>query len=235
MAGPHSPNPIVGADGPHYAETTSPEPERHEFIATEPAFPTNPAINPATNPPDGAAQSSARYPEQQLPPARAYPRRRPKRLIIGLLVVVALVSAMTAAIVYGVRTNGANTGATFSEGTVKTAIQGYLDALEHRDIETISRNALCGMYDGVRDHRIDEAMAKTSSDAFRKQFSQVTVTSIDKIVYLSQYQAHVLFTMRVSPATGGPTDDEIQGLAKLLFQRGQVSVCSYIPRDAGTY
>jgi hypothetical protein len=226
MAGPHSPNPSVGADGPPYAETTSPEPQRHEFIATEPAF--------STNPPDGATPQSANY-REQLPPAVAYPRRRPKRLIIGLLVVVALVAAMTAAIVYGVRTNGANTGATFSEGTVKTAIQGYLDALEHRDIDTISHNALCGMYDGVRDHRIDQAMAKTSSDAFRKQFSQVTVTSIDKIVYLSQYQAHVLFTMRVSPATGGPTDDEIQGLAKLLFQRGQVSVCSYIPRDAGTY
>ena len=30
---------------------------------------------------------------------------------------------MTVAIVYGVRTNGANTGAQFSEGAAKTAIQ----------------------------------------------------------------------------------------------------------------
>jgi hypothetical protein len=229
MAGPHPPNPIVGADGPPFAGTTSPEPERNEFIATEPAFATNPAINP----PDGTTPPPA-YPEQ-LPPAAAYPRRRSKRLIIGLLVVVLLAAALTAAIVYGVRTNGANTGSTFSEGTVKTAIQGYLDALEHRDIETISRNALCGMYDGVRDHRPDQTMAKTNSDAFRKQFSHVEVTSIDKIVYLSQYQAHVLFTMRVSTATGGSTQEDIQGLAKLLFQRGQVSVCSYIPRDVGLY
>lgn len=157
------------------------------------------------------------------------------RLIIGLLVVVALVAAMTAAIVYGVRTNGANTGTAFSEGTVKTAIQGYLDALEHRDIETISRNALCGMYEGVRDRRADQAMARTSSDDFRKQYSHVEVTTIDKIVYLSQYQAQVLFTVRESPATGGSTGPETQGLAKLLFQRGQISVCSYMLRTEDPY
>ena len=101
---------------------------------------------------------------------------------------------MTVAIVYGVRTNGANTGATFSEASAKTAIQGYLDALEHRDTDDIVRNALCGLYDGVKDKRSDQALAKLSSDAFRKQFSDVEVTSIDKIVYLSQYQAQVLFT-----------------------------------------
>lgn len=60
------------------------------------------------------------------------------------------------------------------------------------------------MYDGVRDKRSDQALAKLSSDAFRKQFSQVEVTSIDKIVYLSQYQAQALFTMKASPATGAP-------------------------------
>lgn len=218
MAGPHPPNPIVGANGPASG--------RHEFMATEPAF--------ATNPRDGAAQPVVNYPEQ-LPPPVPYPRRRPKRLIIGLLVVVGLVAAMTAAIVYGVRTNGANTGATFSEAKVKTAIQGYLDALEHRDIETISRNALCGIYDGVHDHRADQAMARASSDSFRKQFSQVEVTSVDKIVYLSQYQAQVLFTMRTSPARGGSSRAEMQALAQLLFQRGQISVCSFIPRDTASY
>src|SRR5262249_40749469 len=151
-------------------------------------------------PPDGATgPPAAPYPGPPPPPV-AYPKRRPKRLIIGLLLVLALVAAMTAAIVYGIRTHGANTRATFSEATVKTAIQGYLDALEHRDIEAISRNALCGIYDGVRDRRPDQALAKLSSDAFRKQFSDVEVTSIDKIVYLSQYQAQVLFSMHASPA-----------------------------------
>ena len=225
MAGPHPPNPI-GTDGPHKSGPGSPGPEHHEYIATEPAFPTNP--------PEGTAQPSVPYPEQ-LPPPQAYPKRRPKRLIIGLLVVAALVAVMTAAILYGVRTNGANTGSTLSEGTVKTAIQGYLDALEHRDIETISRNAACGMYDGVRDRRPDQALAKASSDAFRKQFSQVEVTSIDKIVYLSQYQAQALFTMRAAPAKGGAMRGEMQAMAQLLFQRGQISVCSYIPRGAGSY
>ena len=124
------------------------------------------------------------------------------------------------AIVYGVRTNGANTGATFSEGAAKTAIQGYLDALDHRDTDEIIRNALCGMYDGVRDKRSDQALAKLSSDAFRKQFSEVEVTSIDKIVYLSQYQAQALFTMRVSPATGGPLRGDATGHRPAAFSAG---------------
>jgi hypothetical protein len=222
MAGPHPPNPIVGADGPA-------EPEPQKFIATEPAF--------AATSPDVAAQPTVNYPEAP-PPAptpAAYPPRRSKRLLIGLLMAVALVAIMTAAIVYGVRTNGANTGATLSEGAVKTAIQGYLDALERRDIETVSRNALCGIYDGVRDHRSDHALARATSDAFRKQFSQVEVTSIDKIVYMSQYQAQALFTMRTASAPSGMMTGDMQGVAALLFQRGQIYVCSYVPRDAGPY
>ena len=63
------------------------------------------------------------------------------------------------------------------------------------------------MYDAVRDRRSDQALAKLSSDAFRKQFSEAQVTSIDKIVYWSHYQAQVLFTMRVEPATGGAKRD----------------------------
>ncbi|HUH67466.1 MAG TPA: hypothetical protein VLZ05_00350 [Mycobacterium sp.] len=209
MAGPHSPE------------------FPHEPIAGEPAFTPAPTIK--------AGPPSANYAGQARPPV-SYPRRRSKRrLIIGILVTVALVGAMTVAIVYGVRTNGANTGATFSEGAAKTAIQGYLDALEHRDVDDIVHNALCGMYDGVRDKRSDQALARLSSDAFRKQFSTVEVTSIDKIVYLSQYQAQALFTMRVSPATGGPMRGEVQGIAQLLFQRGQILVCSYLLRTGGSY
>jgi hypothetical protein len=219
MAGPHPPNPAVGADG-------QAEPEHQEFIATESAF--------VANPPAGATRPTLNYPEQP-PPAVAYPPRRSKRLLIGLLMLVALVAIMTTAIVYGVRTNGANTGGTLSEATVKTAIQGYMDALEHRDIEAVSRNALCGIYDGVRDHRSDHALARATSDAFRKQFSQAEVTSIDKIVYMSQYQAQALFTMRTASAPSGMMTGDTQGVASLLFQRGQIYVCSYIPRDAGPY
>jgi hypothetical protein len=150
-------------------------------------------------------------------------------------VAVALVAAMTAAIAYGVRTNGANTGGAFSRGSIETAIQGYLDALAHRDVDTIERNALCGLYDGVRDRRSDQALARLSSDAFRKQFSEVKVTEIDKVVYLSQYQAQALFTMKVSPAAGGPVRGQVQGIAQLLFQRNQILVCSYVLRTAGSY
>ena len=226
MAGPHSSNPTVGTDGPPpHTEGGPHQPQPLEYpharTATEPPFAATPTPYPGPLPPQA--------------PQASYPKPRHKRLIIGMLVAIALVAAMTAAIVYGVRTNGANTGSAFSEGSAKTAIQGYLDALEHRDVDTIARNALCGIYDGVRDRRSDQALAKLSSDAFRKQFSEVEVTSIDKIVYWSQYQAQVLFTMRVSPATGGPMRTEVQGIAQLLFQRNQILVCSYVLRTAGSY
>ena len=217
MAGPHSPNHTVGG-GP-----SGPEPPA-ESRPLE--FPDDPRAG------DAAPANYAGQP----PPPMPYPQRRSKRrLTIGILLAIGLVAALTVAIVYGVRTNGANTGATFSEGAAKTAIQGYLDALDRRDTDEIIRNALCGMYDGVRDKRSDQALAKLSSDAFRKQFSEVEVTSIDKIVYLSQYQAQALFTMRVSPATGGPLRGELQGIAQLLFQRGQIMVCSYVLRTGGSY
>ncbi|KCG04835.1 Rv0361 family membrane protein [Mycobacterium tuberculosis] len=275
MPGPHSPNPGVGTNGPApYPEPSSHEPQAldypHDLGAAEPAFAPGPA--------DDAALPPAAYPG--VPPQVSYPKRRHKRLLIGIVVALALVSAMTAAIIYGVRTNGANTAGTFSEGPAKTAIQGYLNALENRDVDTIVRNAaiiygvrtngantagtfsegpaktaiqgylnalenrdvdtivrnaLCGIHDGVRDKRSDQALAKLSSDAFRKQFSQVEVTSIDKIVYWSQYQAQVLFTMQVTPAAGGPPRGQVQGIAQLLFQRGQVLVCSYVLRTAGSY
>ncbi len=208
MAGPHPPDHTAGAAGPAPHAGSQPL-----------EFPREPAASPD-------------YAGQPVP----YPTGRPKRrLLIGALVAVALVAVLTLAIAYGVRTNGANTGTSFSEGAAKTAIQGYLDALEHRDIDVIMRNALCGMYDGVRDKRSDQALARMSSDAVRKQFSDIQLMSIDKIVYLSQYQAQALFTMRVSPATGGPTRDDVQGLAQLLFQRGQIMVCSYVLRTAGSY
>ena len=203
MAGPHSPNPTVGADGPPPHSEGQPH-QPHQSTPLE--YPAN---------------------------YHAHPKPRHRRLIIGILVAVALVAATTAAIVYGVRTNGANTGGAFSEGSVKTAIQGYLDALAHRDVDTIERNALCGLYDGIRDRRSDQALAKLSSDAFRKQFSEVEVSAIDKVVYLSQYQAQALFTMKVSPVAGGPMHGQLQGIAQLLLQRNQILVCSYVLRTAG--
>ncbi|MDD4867456.1 MAG: hypothetical protein PHQ28_10190 [Mycobacterium sp.] len=225
MAGPHSPNDTAGSGRPHPAR---PQPAQPRPVG----FPHTP---PFASVPDDAGTPSANYVGPTPPPVR-YPRRRSRRrLAIGGLMAIALVAGLTVAIVFGVRTNGANTGARFSEGAAKTAIQDYLNALEHRNVDVIVRNALCGMYDGVRDKRSDQALAKLSSDAFRKQFSEVEVTSIDKIVYLSQYQAQVLFTMKVSPAAGGPLRGQLQGIAQLLFQRGQIEVCSYVLRTGASY
>jgi len=226
MGGPHPPNHTVGTNGPGPYAESRPVAFPHEPTAGNRPF--------ALGPPNDPAHPSATYPGQA-PPA-PYPKRRSRRrLIIGILLAIALIAAVTLAIAYGVRTNGANTGAAFSEASAKTAIQGYLDALEHRDTDNIVRNALCGMYDAVHDKRSDVALAKLSSDAFRKQFSQVELTSVDKIVYLSQYQAQALFTMRVAPATGGPMRGDMQGVAQLLFQRGETLVCSYVLRTGGSY
>src|SRR3979490_2680733 len=119
MGGPHPPDHAVGADGPApYAESQPVE------------FPPEPtAGEPAFGPPPGgeaAPPLSGAYPGQV--PSPGYPKRRSKRrMIIGVLLAVALIAAMTVTIGYGVRTNGANTGATFSEASAKSAIQGYLD------------------------------------------------------------------------------------------------------------
>ena len=117
--------------------------------------------------------------------------------------VLLVVAALTAAIVHTSHRAPTATAGVFSEAMATSAIQNYLNALQNRDTETIARHALCGIYDAVRDRRSDQAVAALSSDAFRKEFSQAQVTSIDKIVYWSDYQAQVLFSMRVQPATGG--------------------------------
>jgi hypothetical protein len=219
MAGPHPPHHGARADGPPYTEPhpSQPIPSQH--------------AQPSTN---DAAPPSGGYPGR-LPPPVSYPRRARRRFIIGVLLAFGLIAGMTAVIVYGVRENRSSPAGPLSDQAAKVAIQGYLDALQHRDLDTIARNTLCGIYDAVRDRRSDQALAKLSSDAFRKQFSQAQVTSIDKIVYWSRYQAQVLFSMRVVPATGGPPRDGVQGLAQLLLQHNQILVCSYVLRTAGMY
>lgn len=223
MAGPHPPKPAVGGDGPQ-------QPQRYPEAGPNPSGTVDfPPIEPGFGPGNAAGPP----PGYQVPPPS--PRRRHKRLLIGVLLAIALVAALTTAIVYGVRTNGANTGSAVSEASAKTTIQNYLNALAHKDLDNIMRNTMCGLYDAVKDKRSDQALAKLSSDAFRKQFSEVEVTSIDKIVYLSQYQAQVLFSMQVTPAAGGPSRGQVQGIAQLLFQRGQMMVCSYVLRTMSQY
>ena len=223
MPGPYPPDQRLGADGPPF---TDPHPSQP--IPDQPAY-----VGPPVGEPVEAAPPAAAYPGL-LPPPVPYPKRRRRRLVLAAVVAVVLFAGLITAIVHGAH-NGPSTSGAFSDATAKAAIQGYLDALEHRDTETIARNTLCGIYDAVRDRRSDQALAKLSSDAFRKQFTEAQVTSIDKIVYWSNYQAQVLFTMRVATATGGGARDQVQGIAQLLNQHNQVLVCSYVQRTAGSY
>jgi hypothetical protein len=170
-----------------------------------------------------------------LPPPVPYPRRRRLRLLLGGVLAVVLVAAATVAIVFAVHSNSSSAGGQLTSTSVKSAIQGYLDALANGDTETVARNTLCGMYDAVRDRRSDQALARLSSDAFRKQFSKADVTSIDKIVFWSPNQAQVLFTMRVTLAARSAQKLEEQAIAQLLVQDNHILVCSYLLRTAAAY
>jgi outer membrane PBP1 activator LpoA protein len=174
-----------------------------------------------------------------LPPPLQYPKRRwwPIAAAVAALVVVAVV---VAAVVFASRNDGASGQTALTDASAKAAIQDYLDALSKGDDQTVARHTLCGLYDAVKEHRSDLALASLSSDAFRKQYSHAEVTSIDKMVLLSPNQAQVLFTMKVAPASGStrsqaPKDGEQQAVAQVLTQGKETLVCSYLPRTAGQY
>jgi hypothetical protein len=213
MPGPYSSDHRVGPDGPPFTDAHPSEPI--------PAAPGNPSPPPA-----------AIYPGPMPPPV---PKPRRGRLLVGVGVALLVIAAAIAGVVYTSHRVPAAAPGAFTDASATSAIQGYLDALQHRDTEAIARNTLCGIYDAVRDRRSDQALAKLSSDAFRKQFSEAQVTSIDKIVYWSDYQAQVLFTMRVQPSTGSSTRSEVQGVAQLISQHNQILVCSYVLHSAGVY
>jgi hypothetical protein len=177
------------------------------------------------------------YPSM-LPPPLPYPKRRWWWPVGAAALALAVVAALVTAIVIASR-DDASTHAPVTDASAKAAIQEYLDALSKGDDQTVARHTLCGLFDAVKEHRSDLALAGLSSDAFRKQYSHVEVTSIDKIVLWSPNQAQVLFTMRVDPARGSTrnqsTKGEEQAIAQLLSQDNEVLVCSYLPRTAGQY
>jgi hypothetical protein len=199
------------------------------------AGPVGPQMYAAQPYPENVPSS---YPSM-LPPPLQYPKRQWWRPVAVAALVLAVVAALVTAIVIAARDDDASTHSALTDVSAKAAIQEYLDALSKGDDETVARHTLCGLFDSVKEHRSDLALAALSSDAFRKQYSRVEVTSIDKMVLWSPNQAQVLFTMRVAPATGSMRDQapkkEEQAIAQLLSQDNEILVCSYLPRTAGQY
>jgi hypothetical protein len=209
MAGPYPPDYGVGPVGPQPPAQPYPE-------------------NPVVPSP---------YPGM-LPPPLPYRKRRRWPIVAGVALAIALVAAVVAALVLTVASDDEPGTNALTPSSARTAIQTYLDSLANGDDETIARHTLCGIWDDVKERRSDLALADLSSDAFRKQFSRAEVTSVDKMVFWSQYQAQVLFTMRASPPSGTrgqAGESEEQGVAQLLAQNNEILVCSYLLRAANQY
>ena len=226
MTGPYPPNYGTGPLGPPQNQPYGPQP-----------YP--PMTQPYPDGPYPDRSVDAPYPGP-LPPPVTYPRRG-RRWLIGGLVAVAVLA--TAGLIVGAVLSGGGdertAGGPLTEASAQAAIQDYLDALSDGDDETVARHTLCGLYDAVKERRSDLALAGLTSDAFRKQYSSAQVTSIDKMVQSSPTQAQVLFTMRVSPASGSARnparDGEEQAVAQVLALDDEILVCSYLPRTAGQY
>lgn len=226
MAGPYPPHQGSGAAGPY--------PESHPG-----AHHSQPVAGPPTYPEAYVNPYPSTHYGGHLPPVVPYPKRRRGRLVVGvvgLVAVLAVIGALVTTVVFAVRGDSDNTTATVTASSAKRAIQNYLDALQKDDIETIARNSLCGLYDGVKDRRSDNALATLSSEAFKKQFSSAEVTSVDTIVFASPTAAQVLFTMNVVPTSGGRGGTaERQGVAQVLVYDNEILVCSYVLRTAGMF
>jgi hypothetical protein len=199
------------------------------------AGPVGPQMYPSQPYPENVPSP---YPSM-LPPPLQYPKRRWWRPVAAVAVAVVVVAALVTAIVLAARDDNPSGNSTLTDASAQAAIQEYLDALSKGDDQTVARHTLCGLFDAVKEHRSDLALAGLSSDAFRKQYSRAEVTSIDKMVLWSPNQAQVLFTMRVAPASGSTRDrpprDEEQAVAQLLSQDNEILVCSYLPRTSGQY
>jgi hypothetical protein len=233
MAGPYPPHQGTGAFGPYS------EPHPSAPFTPPPVYPeayANP-YGAAPFAPSGPASSTGPIAVPYPAPPPTYPKRRRWRALAGALLALAVTAALVMAIVVTVKDDSTSQDTVLTAATAQRAIQDYLNALSDSDIEAISRNNLCGLYDGVKDRRTDNALAKLSSDAFQKQFSSVEVTGVDTIVFASPTAAQVLFTMNVVPAGGnrGAGGIERQGVAQVLEYENDILVCSYLLRTAGMF
>jgi hypothetical protein len=153
-----------------------------------------------------------------------------------VLLVIAVVAGATTAIVFALNSDtNSVSGGRITDKRAHSAIQDYLDAMLKGDTATIARNAGCGLYEAVKDKTQDQQVAKQMSESFRSTFSKAEVKSIDKMAFLGLYQAQVLFTMRVVPATRGSRERDEQATANLLLQDDQVYVCQYVLKAGGQF
>ncbi len=199
------------------------------------AGPTGPQMYPQSLPYPENVPSA--YPGM-LPPPVPYRKKRRWPIVVGTVMALALVAAVVAVIAMAGGDDEASDSNALSDSSARAAIQNYLDALTNGDDETVARHTLCGLFDAVKEKRSDLALARLSGDAFRKQYRQAEVTSIDKIVQPSPHQAQVLFTMRVTPAESRRNQSdtrEQQAVAQLLANGNEILVCSYLPRTSGQY
>jgi hypothetical protein len=170
-----------------------------------------------------------------LPPPVNYPKAsRRKRFVLIAVLAVALAAAVVAVVLVAPNTRR-DQGVVVTAASATTAIQDYLDALIKGDDQTVARNNSCGFFDAVKDRRSDMTLANLTSDAFRRQYDAVRVSTIDKIVTWSPTQAQVLFTMRATPAGRSQGEVERQGIAQLLVQDREILVCSYLPRNSDQF
>lgn len=199
------------------------------------AGPTGPQMYPQSLPYPENVPSA--YPGM-LPPPVPYRKKRRWPVVVGAVLALALVAAVVAVIAMAGGDDEDPGSNALSDSSARAAIQDYLDALTNGDDETVARHTLCGLFDAVKEKRSDLALARLSGDAFRKQYRQAEVTSIDKIVQPSPHQAQVLFTMRVTPAGSRRNQSdtrEQQAVAQLLAHDNEILVCSYLPRTSGQY
>lgn len=194
---------------------------------------SGPVPYPESTPPQGFPPFPGAYPGM-LPPPVQYPKRTPWKAFAAVGAVVAVLAAVAGAVL--AFSGGDDAPEAMNTENVRPAIQGFLDALTDGDDEAIARHALCGLYDAVSDRTSDLALADLSSDAFRKQFTEVEVTSVDTVVPWSTNQAQALFTMTVVTPGGGraaaDAGTEIQVVAQLLQADDEILVCSYVQRSS---
>ncbi|MGK2880689.1 MAG: Rv0361 family membrane protein [Mycobacterium sp.] len=177
---------------------------------------------------DPSLNAESAYPGTLPPPVDYPPRPRRWPWLAGAVGALALVaSGIVGGYIAG--RSGVEQPITYDEA--RAALQNYVDALASGDTEQISRHTLCGLYDAVRDHNLDEQVATINSEAFGEGFERVEVVSVDKMVFASPGAGQALFTVRVTPAGQGEQRED-QGVAQVLRDGDEVLVCSYLLRNA---